>query len=267
MTAHARAALAATALAAALAGCSSSAPPNITLSTAQQAASGQPAADVQTDTIKWTRTKPGCKGTCPRIQVDSVGFPGIPRLTGLVDHVLAYMTGTDMKHPGPYETLDEYAKWFFETAQPRDETVFTAKVVDTVGDVIAIELDTQQMITGAAHPIPATQYLNWLRASGKVLSLDDVTIPGRVPQFMDALKAAHTAWLKQNQDAQRDPAAYNRTWPFQENDNFALTREGVVVKYQAYSIAPYYFGEPELKIPYSALQGILKPEFIPPPAH
>ena len=39
-------------------------------------------------------------------------------------------------------------------------------------------------------------------------------------------------------------------WPFQENDNYALTRDGMVIKYPAYSIAPYAQGEPEISIPY-----------------
>ena len=52
-------------------------------------------------------------------------------------------------------------------------------------------------------------------------------------------------------------------WPFQENDNYALTRDGMVIKYPAYSIAPYAQGEPEISIPYSELRGILKPELLP----
>ncbi len=43
----------------------------------------------------------------------------------------------------------------------------------------------------------------------------------------------------------------------------ALTREGMTVKYDAYTIAPYSYGEPELRIPYKDLVGILRPEFIP----
>ncbi|HYG46101.1 MAG TPA: RsiV family protein, partial [Bordetella sp.] len=83
------------------------------------------------------------------------------------------------------------------------------------------------------------------------------------PAFVQALQRAHTAWLAQNEDARRDPAAYNRMWPFQESDNFAFTLEGMVIKYDAYSIAPYSHGEPELLIPYAELQGILRPEFLP----
>jgi hypothetical protein len=136
-------------------------------------------------------------------------------------------------------------------------------VKDTVGDIVAVELHTEQFLTGAAHGIPATQYLNWERSHGRVMSLEEALIPGRHPQYVAALRQAHAKWLAGNPDARRDPTAYNKMWPFQESDNYALTREGIVVKYDAYSIAPYSHGEPELNIPYSELRGILKPELLP----
>uniref|UniRef100_UPI0039F09FCC RsiV family protein n=1 Tax=Bordetella sputigena TaxID=1416810 RepID=UPI0039F09FCC len=244
-----------------LAACGSSPPADISL-----ASPGAPAADagdVKVESVKWTKTKPGCSGDCPRIEVDSVAFPGIPKLTALVDHVLAYMTGLDRNRRGQYETLNEYAQYFFQTAQSRDQTWFKASVKDTVGDIIAIELHTGQYVTGAAHPIPATQYMNWERSKGRVLALGEAILPGRGPQYVEALKAAHARWLKTNDDYKRDPAAYNKMWPYEPTDNFALTRDGMVVKYDAYSIAPYSYGEPELLIPYKDLVGILRPEFIP----
>jgi hypothetical protein len=248
-------------LLAVLAACGSSPPADISL--AGQSSAPAAAGDVRVDSIKWTRTKPGCTGQCPKIDVDSIAFPGIPKLTALVDHVLAYMTGVDRNRPGPYQTLNEYAQYFFQTAQPRDETWFKASVKGTVGDIIAIELQTGQYLTGAAHPIPATQYMNWERSKARVLSLEEAILPGRGPQYVAALKAAHARWLKTNEDAQRDPAGYDKLWPFTPSDNFALTEQGMTVKYNAYTIAPYSYGEPELQIPYKDLVGILRPEFIP----
>ncbi len=254
--------LAATLLA--LAGCGSSPPANITLaSPADAAATPRSVGDLDVQRIEWSGAKPGCEGDCPRIEIDSVAFPGIPKLTALVDHVLAYMTGTDANRRGPYDTLSEYTRYFWTVARARHATYFKARVKDTVGDIIAIELHTEQFITGAAHGIPATQYLNWERSRGRVMSLEEALIPGRHPQYVEALRRAHAKWLAQNPDAQRDPAAYDKMWPFQESDNFALTREGMVVKYNAYSIAPYSHGEPELTLPYAELRGILKPALLP----
>lgn len=247
-----------------LAGCASSPPANISLPSGvpEPARAEQQVSGLNVERIEWKGTKPGCQGECPTIQIDSVAFPEIPKLTPLVDHVLAYMTGLEPDRPRPYQTLAEYTQYFWQTAQPRDVTIFKAEVKDVSDKIIAIELHTGQYLTGAAHGIPATQYLNWQRDRERVLALDEALLPGQHPAFVEALRRAHQAWLAQNPDAQQDPQAYNRMWPFQESDNFALTRDGVVVKYDAYSIAPYSHGQPELRIPYGELNGILRPEFM-----
>jgi len=248
-----------------LAGCASSTPSNITLpsNVPQPAKSDEQVSGLNVEKIQWKGTKPGCKGQCPSIDIDSVGFPDIPKLTALVDHVLAYMTGVDPNRPRPYQSLSEYTQYFWQTAQSRDATIFKASVKDVNSKIIAVELHTGQYLTGAAHGIPATQYLNWQRDRERVLALDEALEPGKHPAFVEALQRAHQTWLTTNEDAQRDRAAYDRMWPFQESDNFALTHAGVVVKYDAYSIAPYSYGEPELTIPYADLKGVLRPEFIP----
>src|SRR5690606_12956020 len=78
-------------LAAMLAGCASQAPDISLIPTQTDAVTSQDGLFVQP--VKWERTKPDCRGDCPRLSVDSVVFPGVQRLTDLVDHALAMMTG------------------------------------------------------------------------------------------------------------------------------------------------------------------------------
>src|SRR5690606_186029 len=191
--------------------------------------------------------------------VDSLVFPGIPRLTELVDHALARMTGIGDNSP-VHGTVSEYEAYFFNTAAPRDETVLSAKTRYRNRHLTVIELQSYQYFTGAAHGIPATQFLNWHNERARLLGLEDMLAPGQRPAFVQALRTAHERWLAQNQDALNDMATYQRLWPFQESENVALTDAGLVVKYDAYQIAPYSHGQPELTIPYSQLQGILRPE-------
>jgi len=54
-----------------------------------------------------------------------------------------------------------------------------------------------------------------------------------------------------------------KDWPFQKTPNVALLKDKVVLKYDVYSIAPYSEGNVELSIPYSRLNGIIKPEWLP----
>jgi len=249
-------------------GCASSPTSTISLpSTAPEPAkSEQRISGLDIETLAWQATKPECTGDCPSIELTSVSFPDIPKLTKLIDHVLAYMTGVDPNAARPYDTVAEYVPYFWQTAQTRDQTIFKANVKAVTPDLIVVELNTYQYLTGAAHGIPATQYLNWQRKTERVLALNEALLPNQGPAFTDALRRAHRAWLLKNEDAQRDPVAYDRLWPFQESNNFALTQDGVVVKYDTYSIAPYSLGQPELLIPYAELGGILRSEFFPPNA-
>ena len=46
-------------------------------------------------------------------------------------------------------------------------------------------------------------------------------------------------------------------------EHFAFTDQGIVVKYDTYQIAPYSYGQPELLIPYSELDGALRVDYLP----
>lgn len=213
--------------------------------------------------LAWKHDKPDCKGECPSIELKSVVFPGVPKLTELVDHALAMMTGIGDSGPPAYQTIPEYEAWFWRTAGPRDQTVLAAKPRYRNRSLTVLELDTWQYMTGAAHGISATQFLNWDNAAQKVLGIRDVLQPGRYDQYVAALREAHRRWLSGNPDYQHDPEGYARMWPFQPSDNFALTDQGLVVKYDSYQLAPYSSGQPELVLPYSDLSGILRPEYLP----
>src|SRR5690606_17805153 len=88
-----------------LAACASGPRDNITLIPADQIAQESSKDGQFTQPLKYKRTKPGCKGECPQIEVDSLVFPGVPILTKLVDHALAVMTGISADSPQPYATL------------------------------------------------------------------------------------------------------------------------------------------------------------------
>lgn len=216
-----------------------------------------------TQGIKWEHTKPACTGDCPSIQLDSVVFPGVPRLTELIDHALSVMTGIGNESPHPYVTVAEYERYFWQTAAARDSTTLTAKTRYRNRHLTVIELASWQYFTGAAHGVSATQFLNWHNDNHKVLGLADILEAGKYDAYLGALKQAHTQWLSTHPDAVNDPQAYTRMWPFQPSDNFAFTDQGLVVKYDSYQIAPYSSGQPELLVPYSALAGIVRPEYLP----
>ncbi|CAM5791391.1 RsiV family protein [Castellaniella caeni] len=230
-------------------------PEQLDQQTSQQGLFAQP--------VQWTRTRPGCSGTCPKIVMHSLAFPGHPRLTTLVEHALVSMTWLDTKSPAPYDTLPEYESYFWKTAGARDETDLIAKTRYRNQRLTVVELTVGQYQTGMAHGMSGTQFLNWDNRAEKALTIDNLLAPGARPAFDAALREAHTQWLQSNPAVRDDPNDFSRMWPFVSSDNVALTDQGIVVKYQPYEIAPYAWGQPELLIPYPRLRGVLRPQFLP----
>lgn len=213
--------------------------------------------------LKWKRAKPGCQGECPTLEVNSLVFAGNRQLTELVDHALAMMTGVNETGRPHYDDIAGFEEYYWQVAGSRDSVLLAAKLRYRSQYLTIIELDSWQYLTGAAHGIGATQFLNWDNARNRLVPLEQVLVPGSGSQFQAALRRAHGAWLSRQPEVQADPDAWNRIWPFQASDNYAFTDQGVVIKYNTYEIAPYSHGQPELLIPYNELQGVLKVDYLP----
>lgn len=218
-----------------------------------------------TQPLKWSRAQPGCTGQCPQIRVDSLIFPGKPRLTMLVDQVLANMAGMEGSESARYSNVEHFADHYLETAGSRDEVDFNARTRYRNRDLTIIELNVGQYYTGAAHGMTATRFLNWDNERERLLQLDDVLVTGGYSKYVQALESAHESWLQKRPEVQDNLSSWRRMWPFQPTDNYAFTDSGLVVKYNSYEIAPYSSGQPEVFIPYAQLGGILRPEYLPSP--
>lgn len=213
--------------------------------------------------VKWSRSKPGCKGECPTLEVDTLVFAGNPELTGLVDHALAMMTSINEEGPLPYDDIAGFEGYYWQVAGSRDSVMLASKLRYRSKYLTVLELTSGQYFTGAAHGMHATQFLNWDNARRELIPLERVLVAGGQAKFDAALRRAHARWLAQQPDVLEDPATWNRLWPFKASDNYAFTDQGIAVKYNSYEIAPYFYGQPELLIPYSELDGILKVDYMP----
>jgi len=213
--------------------------------------------------VKWKRSKPGCQGECPTLEVDTLVFAGNPELTRLVDHALAMMIGVNQDGPPPYDDIEGFEEYYWQVAGSRDTVNLAAKLRYRSKYLTVLELSSGQYFTGAAHGIHATQFLNWDNARREAIPLDRVLVPGGQPAFEAALRRAHAEWLKKQPDPQADTDTWNRLWPFQFSDNYAFTDQGILVKYNSYELAPYSYGQPELLIPYSDLNDILRVDYQP----
>ena len=208
----------------------------------------------------WEHVKPGCsESDCPLVNIDTLHFPDEPALDGIIEKRLLQMTRTSPEAPLA-TSLAAYRDEFLRTAGPRTSSYLQAKVREQHDGLVIIELSSYYD-NGTAHGVPGRGFINYSRQEHKVLTLADMLKPGKETAFWKAAQVAHNSWLISTR-LDQEPE-FLKAWPFKQTPNVALTTAGVMLKYDVTTIAPYALGHVELKIPYSRLGGILKPELFP----
>ncbi|SDQ61838.1 Protein of unknown function [Pseudomonas grimontii] len=206
------------------------------------------------------QSKPGCAASdCPLVNIDTVHFAKEPKLDALIEQRLLEMTRTNAADPLP-SSLESYREQFLSTAAPRNSMYLQAKVREQHDGLVIIELSSY-LDQGATHGEPGRAFINYSRQQQKALWLTDMLLQGKEDAFWKAAQVAHNSWLISTR-LSLEPE-FVKTYPFQKTPNVALTYGGVILKYPTSTIAPYALGHVELQIPYSRLEGILKPEWVP----
>ncbi|MGY2234727.1 RsiV family protein [Pseudomonas gingeri] len=204
------------------------------------------------------QVKPGCnEPDCPLVNIDTVHFPSEPQLDGLIERSLLQMTRTSPDAPLP-PSLKAYREQFLATSASRHGSYLQAKVREQHDGLVIIELSSY-LDDGGAHGMPGRSFITWTRQEHKALTLQDMLLPGQEEAFWKLAKVAHNNW----QISSRQDLDFIRAWPFQKTPNVTLASDGVILKYNVMTIAPYATGLIELKIDYSRLNGILRPERFP----
>ncbi len=159
--------------------------------------------------------------------------------------------------------LDEFVTSQF--AEVPADSVFVYSLMVTpeylghVNDFELFEIHSY-VFTGGAHGIPYSEYLIFDQQTKKPIQLADMLQPNKKSRFNALAYSAYKEWVK---TVDEDVASYEKSWPFTLSDNVTLTDQGIDIRYQHYSIGPYAYGMPVLSIPYSQLQGVIKPQFLP----
>lgn len=204
--------------------------------------------------------KPGCSSPdCPLVNIDTVHFPSEPQLDQIVEKRLLQMARTSPGQAMP-ATLGAYRDQFLRESPDRNSMYLQAKVREQHDGLVIVEVSSY-LDTGTAHGEPGRGFINYSRVLHKELSLTDMLLPGQEDAFWKTAKVAHNNWLI-NSQMDRDPE-FVKNWPFQKTPNVALTGNGVVLKYNVTTIAPYALGLIEMTIPYARLTGVIKPELVP----
>jgi hypothetical protein len=122
-------------------------------------------------------------------------------------------------------------------------------------DYLTIEVNSYTY-QGGAHGSPSALVQSYELESGKALGLEDI--------FTDlaALKTIAEAQFRQErQDAFEQGFEFDDLFAFALPANFGLTKAGLYCHYLAYEVGPYALGNTIFTIPFSELEGILRPPF------
>lgn len=200
----------------------------------------------------------GCQGEdCPLVNIDTLTFTDEPELNSLIDARLRRMTinGPDDRLP---DSLKGYQQQFLRTAEPGWSSYLQAKLREQHDGLLVVELSSY-LYTGGAHGMPGRGFINFDRETNRAVGLQDMLVPGKEGAFWRLAEQAHQRWLAENDLA--GDTQFQQNWPFRETSHIALLKDGVLLKYDVYSLAPYSFGHPELLIPREALTGVLAPAY------
>lgn len=203
----------------------------------------------------------GCRRRCTRYQVSWLFFPGQPALN---QHLLGEAGGA-ARPPADAEAaasrMQQTGRLFVQDAEgshiPWDARL-VLRLLPGVGEVRVLAQE-QWTFTGGAHGSTQLIYLNWHVGESRVLTLDDLLLPGQLSAFWHLVEQAYDDWLR----GKDNPEVFMESWPFQRTENVALLAAGVRLQYQAYELGPYVEGMPAFDISYDQLQGVLRPEFLP----
>ncbi|MBJ8420089.1 RsiV family protein [Acinetobacter courvalinii] len=241
---------------------------------------------LQGETVKIPVKLPECKGnTCPDFTVERLqsNFPFIDQL--LDQQILEQLgkmlevvdadapAASTAKSTGAKSDLDSQAQLYADSFVKIDEELkalssshqislmIKPKILQPKGKLATVVLNSSSYL-GGAHGATSQRYYNFDLANQKQVQLQDLLLPKQKATLDKLAHDAFKTWIVDSKLA-TDPKEYEQAWPFQVTDNFLLGEQGLILQYGEYDIGPYVVGLPRLVIPFSELQGVLKPEYLP----
>ncbi|MCH7340784.1 RsiV family protein [Acinetobacter higginsii] len=238
------------------------------------------------ETVKLQVTLPECKGnTCPDFTVERLqsNFPFIDQLldqqildqlSKMLDVVDADTSAASAPKTAEQKTgLDAQAQAYANAFVQIDDELkalssshqislmVKPKILQPKGQLATVVLNSSSYL-GGAHGSTSQRYYNFDLTTQKQVQLHDLLLPKQKASLDKLAHEAFKTWIVDSKLA-TDPKEYEQAWPFQVTDNFLLGEQGLILQYGEYEIGPYVVGLPRLVIPFSELQGVLKPEYLP----
>jgi hypothetical protein len=125
------------------------------------------------------------------------------------------------------------------------------------GDILSLKFNVSGYSDGAAHPYHYSQTLTFDLGHGEKINLERLFLRGT--DYLQPISDYCKAQLSKRDIA--FDAFVTGADPTQENyRNWNLTRDGLLITFDEYQVAPYAAGPQTVLIPYAALKDILDPQ-------
>jgi len=132
-------------------------------------------------------------------------------------------------------------------------------------DLISVQFDIGGYSAGAAHPNSYTDVINFDLRNGKQLKLSDLFKPGA--KYLPALSSYCVQDLKKQSKKKGADGMLDDDWiqrgAGSDANNFrswTITKNGLGINFDSYQVGPYAAGPQYVRVPYTALQEIIKPD-------
>ena len=237
------------------------------------------------ETVKLQVNLPECKGnTCPDFTVERLqsNFPFIDQLldqeilnqlSKMLEIVDTDTAASTVQTTEQKQNLDAQAQLYANSFIKIDEELkalssshqislmIKPKILQPKGTLATVVLNSSSYL-GGAHGSTSQRYYNFDLTNQKQVQLNDLLLPKQKATLDKLAHDAFKVWIVDTKLA-NNPEEYEQAWPFQVTDNFLLGEQGLILQYGEYEIGPYIVGLPRLVIPFTELQGVLKPEYLP----
>jgi hypothetical protein len=119
---------------------------------------------------------------------------------------------------------------------------------------------------GGAHPNTTRVYAVLDPATAQEVPLDSVLVPGARPQLLAAAEKAFRAGRGMTPDSSFANAGFWFKEGFELTPNWGFVKDGLLLHYNSYEVAPYSMGPTDALVPWATLAGIVRPRFLPAPS-
>lgn len=135
------------------------------------------------------------------------------------------------------------------------------KILNAEKPLATVVLNSSSYL-GGAHGSSAQQYYNFDLKTKRLIKLDDLILPNKNAALDKQAHTVFKTWVSETKLAD-NIEEYEQAWKFKLTNNYYLGKDGLILQYGEYEIGPYVVGLPRLTIPYSQLEGVLKPQYLP----